>query len=171
VGTKLGHRFDGDDLDADPERPGRWSGLARKLPATGAVLVGTFLICAHAALYGHWLVDDAAITFDYARNVAEGYGPVLQPGATPVEGYSNTLWLVLLVLGRWLGLFDHGLLLGIPDYVVYRSCWPRCSAPARSWRSTRSRRFSSGVPGSSPWAPVCCWPASPPTSRGASPAS
>lgn len=119
VGTQPNHRLGADGLDVDQAGPGRRSGLARKLPALGAVLVGTFLICAHAALYGHWLVDDAAITFDYARNVAQGYGPVLQPGATPVEGYSNTLWLVLLVLGRWLGLFDHGLLLGIPDYVVY----------------------------------------------------
>lgn len=70
-------------------------------------------------MYGRWLVDDAAITFDYARNVAQGHGPVLQPGAAPVEGYSNTLWMILLVLGRWLGLFDHGSIFGVPDYVVF----------------------------------------------------
>jgi hypothetical protein len=117
AGTQPDFELDG---EAAATKPGRQSsGWARKLPAVVAVLVGTLLICAHAALYGHWLVDDAAITFDYARNVAQGYGPVLQPGAAPVEGYSNTLWLVLLVFGRWLGLFDHGLLLGIPDYVGY----------------------------------------------------
>jgi hypothetical protein len=93
--------------------------LPARLPAIAAVLAGTLLICAHAAVYGRWLVDDAAITFDYARNVAEGFGPVVQPGAPPVEGYSNTSWMLLLILGRYLGLFDHGTLLGVPDYVVY----------------------------------------------------
>ena len=97
---------------AERTRPRAWSGAA-------AVLVGVALICVHAAGYGRWLVDDAAITFDYARNLSQGFGPVLQPGAPPVEGYSNTSWLLLLTLGRWLGLFDHGTLLGIPDYVVY----------------------------------------------------
>lgn len=93
--------------------------MTRTVAPISAVLVGLVLICVHAATYGRWLVDDAAITFDYARHVSEGLGPVLQPGARPVEGYSNTSWLSLLVVGRWLGLFDHGTLLGIPDYVVY----------------------------------------------------
>ena len=100
---------------ASSSRPG----LARKLPAVGAVLAGTLLICAHASLYGRWIIDDAAITFAYARNITEGLGPVIQPGAAHVEGYSNTSWMLLLMLGRWLGLFDHGSILGVPDYVVY----------------------------------------------------
>jgi hypothetical protein len=99
--------------------PARLSRLRQGLPGAGAVLVGTLLICAHASLYGRWLVDDAAITFDYARNITLGFGPVAQPGATPVEGYSNSTWLALLILGRWLGLFDHGSIMGVPDYVVY----------------------------------------------------
>ncbi|MGH3631660.1 MAG: hypothetical protein ACRDRL_30005 [Sciscionella sp.] len=84
-----------------------------------AVLAGMAAISAHAALYGRWIVDDAAITFSYARSVSEGMGPVLQPGATPVEGYSDPTWMVLLALGRLAGAFDHGLLLGIPDYVLF----------------------------------------------------
>jgi hypothetical protein len=104
--------------DSTPATTGRQQ-WRRRLPGIAAVLVGTALICAHASLYGRWVVDDAAITFDYARNIAEGYGPVAQPGATPVEGYSNTSWLFLLVLGRWLGLFDHGSIFGFPDYVLY----------------------------------------------------
>ena len=84
-----------------------------------AVLGGTALIGAHASLYGQWMVDDASITFAYARSVAEGYGPVLQPGAVPVEGYSNTTWMLLLAFGRLIGLFDHGTIFGIPDYVLY----------------------------------------------------
>ncbi|MEB3371489.1 hypothetical protein [Saccharopolyspora mangrovi] len=80
---------------------------------------GTALIAVHAHAYGSWLIDDAAITFAYARNLATGAGHVLQPGAMPVEGYSNPTWLVLLTLGRTLGLFDSGAVFGIPDYVAY----------------------------------------------------
>ncbi len=64
-------------------------------------------------------MDDAGITFAYARSVATGAGPVLQPGAEAVEGYSNPAWLALLVVARWLGLFDHGAWFGVPDYVAF----------------------------------------------------
>ncbi|MEV4312952.1 hypothetical protein [Actinocrispum sp. NPDC049592] len=87
--------------------------------AIGSIAAGTAAIAAHASRFGSWIVDDAAITFAYARSVASGLGPVLQPGAAPVEGYSNPSWLALLTVGRWLGLFDHGSLFGIPDYVFY----------------------------------------------------
>lgn len=88
-------------------------------PALGSVLGGSALIAVHASFYGRWLVDDSGITFSYARNIAQGHGPVLQPGATPVEAFSNPAWLALLVAGRLIGLFDHGTLFGVPDYVLY----------------------------------------------------
>jgi hypothetical protein len=53
-----------------------------------------------------WIVDDAGISFAYARNLAHGYGLVSQPGMTPVEGYSNFLWVILITPFFWLGLFD-----------------------------------------------------------------
>jgi hypothetical protein len=84
-----------------------------------AVAVPTAAFGAHALLYGRWIVDDAAITFAYARSIATGDGPVLQPGAEPVEGFSNPAWLALLVLGRWVGLFDRGTWFGVPDYVAF----------------------------------------------------
>ncbi|MET0134869.1 MAG: hypothetical protein ABW215_14905 [Kibdelosporangium sp.] len=96
-----------------PDR--RRSGLA----AVAAVAGGAALITVHAALYGNWIMDDAAITFAYSRSLAEGNGPILQPGAPPVEGYSNPTWMALLALGRLVGLFDHGTLFGIPDYVFF----------------------------------------------------
>lgn len=83
------------------------------------VAAGTALIAAMGALYGRWIVDDAAITFDYARNIALGYGPVAQQYGPVVEGYSNPTWLMLLIAGWKAGVFDHGLILGIPDYVLY----------------------------------------------------
>lgn len=99
-------------VPATRRAPGRWRGVA-------AVLVPTGLFGLHALAYGRWLVDDAAITFAYARSVATGAGPMLQPGLPPVEGYSNPAWLALLVLGRWAGLFDHGAWFGVPDYVAF----------------------------------------------------
>ncbi len=42
------------------------------------------------------MIDDAAISMAYASNWAHGHGLVAQPGAEPVEGYSNFLWVVLL---------------------------------------------------------------------------
>lgn len=87
--------------------------------AAAAVGVPTAAFVVHAAQYGRWIVDDAAITFAYARSVADGLGPVLQPGAPPVEGYSNPAWLALLVAGRWLGLFDVGAWWGAPDVVAF----------------------------------------------------
>ncbi|MFF1696757.1 hypothetical protein ACFVXC_24625 [Streptomyces sp. NPDC058257] len=79
----------------------------------------TLLVTWRASSLGQWIVDDAAITFAYARSIDEGLGPVQQPGADPVEGYSNPSWLALLVIGRRLGLFDHGALLGVSDLVLY----------------------------------------------------
>lgn len=83
------------------------------------MLGGTAAIAVHASRYGNWIVDDAAITFAYVRSFATGEGPVLQPGAEPVEAYSNPTWLALLWLGRLVGLFDRGTIFGIPDQVLY----------------------------------------------------
>ncbi|WP_043536621.1 hypothetical protein [Saccharomonospora cyanea] len=103
---------DGATPHPGPARRARFAPIA-------SVSAGTALIGVHASLYGNWLIDDAAITFAYARSFAEGLGPVVQPGAPPVEGYSNPTWLLLLVLGRFTGLFDNGTLFGVPDYVLF----------------------------------------------------
>jgi hypothetical protein len=42
--------------------------------------------------------DDAYITFRYARNLYEGFGPVFNPGER-VEGYSNPLWVAAAAAG------------------------------------------------------------------------
>jgi hypothetical protein len=99
-----------------PSRGGRW---LRRLRGAVAVAVPTAVAAAHASLYGRWEVDDAGITFAYARSVATGAGPVLQPGAPPVEGFSDPTWMALLAFGHRLGLFDHGTWFGVPDYVAY----------------------------------------------------
>jgi hypothetical protein len=85
-------------------------------PAAGAPTVLTGL---HATYYGQWIVDDAGLTFAYARSLSSGAGPVLQPGAEPVEGYSNPTWVAVLAVGRWLGLFDRGAWFGTSDLVLF----------------------------------------------------
>lgn len=101
--------------EAAPRQRNRWA----RWTAVLAVVVPAGLFAVHASLYGYWEIDDAGITFAYARSVATGAGPVLQPGQPPVEGFSDPAWLALLVLGKWLGLFDHGTWFGVPDYVAY----------------------------------------------------
>ncbi|MBB3049472.1 hypothetical protein FHS23_000467 [Prauserella isguenensis] len=63
---------------------------------TLAVTVAASLV--HQLAYGT-VPDQAHIGFRYARNIAEGYGPVFNPGE-PVEGYTDFAWIVLLALVR-----------------------------------------------------------------------
>ncbi|MBU1661901.1 MAG: hypothetical protein KKD28_10580 [Chloroflexi bacterium] len=44
------------------------------------------------------LFDDAMISMRYAKNLAEGYGLVWNPGELPVEGYTNPLWVVFMAI-------------------------------------------------------------------------
>lgn len=50
-----------------------------------------------------WIIDDAAITFAYSKNLASGHGLVIRPGHVPEEGYSNTLWMLFLAAVARLG--------------------------------------------------------------------
>lgn len=80
----------------------RQHGLTLELIILFAVLTLTAI---HYWLHHDFTVDDAAISFSYARNFAEGYGlGALYPGAPRVEGYSNLLWVLLLGAGTWIGL-------------------------------------------------------------------
>lgn len=69
-----------------------------------AVPMGTALL--HSLLFRTWIVDDAAISFAFAKNLAEGHGLTCQPGSPPVEGYSNPLWVLLFTPLMSLHLFD-----------------------------------------------------------------
>jgi hypothetical protein len=63
----------------------------------GLVLPAALLVANMARLWT-FTVDDAYISFRYARNFARGLGLVYNPGER-VEGYTNFLWTVLLGLG------------------------------------------------------------------------
>jgi len=66
------------------------------LMATVCVFVGQ-VVC-----LWDFVVDDAFISFRYARNLAEGHGLVFNPGER-VEGYSNFLWVLIISLCIKLG--------------------------------------------------------------------
>ncbi|MDD9938878.1 MAG: hypothetical protein OXT09_35140, partial [Myxococcales bacterium] len=57
----------------------------------------------HMLLYVGVIVDDAYISFRYARNLSEGLGLVYNPGER-VEGYTNFLWVVVAAAGFVAGL-------------------------------------------------------------------
>lgn len=97
---------------ADP-RPGPAVG-----PSVVVSLVLALVACAaaaHQSLLWRWLVEDAAISFSYARHLVQGLGLVHYPGAEPVEGYSNPTWVALLALLSLTGadLFDLARGLGL----------------------------------------------------------
>ena len=60
----------------------------------GAVFIAKTIFVADGKLYSA-LFDDAMISMTYARNLAQGLGPVWNPGER-VEGYTNPLWVVFL---------------------------------------------------------------------------
>jgi hypothetical protein len=65
-----------------------------------ALVGGLFIV--HALHY--WLlIDDAFITFRYARNLIDGAGLVFNIGER-VEGYSNLLWTLLMAGGMTVGV-------------------------------------------------------------------
>ena len=52
----------------------------------------------------YWYIEDAAISFAYAKHFAAGEGLVTYPGGERVEGYSNPLWTALIAIGYLLGI-------------------------------------------------------------------
>ncbi|OLT39127.1 hypothetical protein BJF85_07555 [Saccharomonospora sp. CUA-673] len=63
-----------------------------------ALVAATAVAAVHQLVY-RTVPDEAHVGFRYARNIADGYGAVFNPGEY-VEGYTDFAWLVLLGLGR-----------------------------------------------------------------------
>jgi hypothetical protein len=62
------------------------------------LIVATCLAVAHHLWFWSWTIEDAAISYAFAQNIAAGHGPVPFPGGEFVEGYSNPTWVALLAL-------------------------------------------------------------------------
>jgi hypothetical protein len=60
-------------------------------------LIGTsiLLLTFHALIFSKFTIDDAYITFTYAKNLVQGNGPVFAPG-NYIEATSSMLWAFLL---------------------------------------------------------------------------
>ena len=63
-----------------------------------------YLVC--AVISFTVLAEDAYISFRYAENIAEGWGPVFNRGGPAVEGYSNPLWVWILAAVGGVGLTE-----------------------------------------------------------------
>ncbi len=91
--------------DARPEPDRRQASL---------VLLAIALFFVHYAAYSVWYIEDAAISFAYARHLATGDGPVAYVGGEPVQGFSNPTWTLLLAAAYAVGIdpFAAGKLFG-----------------------------------------------------------
>lgn len=87
------------------------------------------------------LFDDATISMTYARNLAQGYGLVWNPGGERVEGYTNLLWVLYMAFfhlfpipENWMALPIQvtGLVLVIANLFVVRRIAGRI-APDNPW--------------------------------------
>jgi hypothetical protein len=81
---------------------------SRRVAAIPGVVyvVPLLVLVVHAAMLlrvqGISCIDDAYISFQYARNLVEGHGLVFNPGER-VEGYTNFAWVMLLAMVHGIG--------------------------------------------------------------------
>lgn len=66
------------------------------------------------------LFDDAMISMDYARTLAQGGGAVYYPGAERVEGFSNPLWVAYMALFHLLPIPQQ--LMSLPIQITGALC-------------------------------------------------
>jgi hypothetical protein len=96
------------DSESVSGRGNGWRGLGRGWPARlfSLAILTLSVWSAARVLSGVWrfTIDDAGISYGYAKHLAEGSGPVAVVGGPWVEGYSNPLWVFLLATLHALGL-------------------------------------------------------------------
>ena len=105
----------------------RASGAGARLAAGVAVAVLALHALWLAREQGSACIDDAYISFEYAKNLVDGHGLVFNPGER-VEGYTNFAWVLLLAgvyaVGADLELFSRLLAFASAAGVVgYVAAW------------------------------------------------
>ena len=122
---------------AGPMRFG-WPRAASFWNAKIALAAVGILFVLHA-LYLQVVVDDAYISFHFARHLNQGYGLVWNVGDPPIEGYSNFLWVMLLALTERLGIdyavagLGFGLAAGLGTLAYAFAFARRWFAPQSGW--------------------------------------
>jgi hypothetical protein len=96
------------------------------------------------------LDDDQMVAMRYGRNLAEGFGPVWNPGER-VEGYTGPAWMAVMALVHWLGACP-GIAVGEADRLGARGRHPSHERAAPAEHTTRlvcaCRVGPSGISGS-----------------------
>jgi hypothetical protein len=80
--------------------------------AVTTLLAAVAVFAVSAAIMMPFVPDDAYISFRYAEHLAEGKGLVFNLNESPVEGYSNFLWILL-------GALLHGAGFELPRVMPY----------------------------------------------------
>ncbi len=92
-------------MPSDNRRPVASAVFSKREAILLAAATMTVVATATALLSTQLTLDDAYITFRYARHLAEGYGlGAWNHTGEHVEGYSSPLWTVLLGGAAWLGV-------------------------------------------------------------------
>ena len=118
-----------------PVRAPAEAGAPRRSPRAAAALAALALLLFTVNVAGlYFLIDDAFISFRYARNLNDGLGLVFNPGEW-VEGYTNFLWVILMA-----GVMKAGLpveivanVAGIASGAALLLLVARAGAAGRSW--------------------------------------
>jgi arabinofuranosyltransferase len=81
-------------------------GLPQRLHLLLGLLLPIYVLCVNMWRVHRFTIDDAYISFRYARNLANGLGLVYNPGEA-IEGYTNFAWTIALAIGLKLGIDPH----------------------------------------------------------------
>jgi hypothetical protein len=104
--------------------------------ADWAILAACLLLfAALGAWYTPFVPDDSYISYRYADHLANGQGLTFNPGSSPVEGYSNFLWVVVLALLSRTGL-------DVPSSAAFLGWVYGALAVVLLWWILRRRRVS-----------------------------
>ena len=126
------------------------AGTSEARPPTRRLLAIAALACFWVLLFGlyiyeaSWLPpwpastpeEDAFISFRFADNLAEGYGPVFNRGGRAVEGYTNFLWVAWLAAlhRQWPDTVLHALWSGFAlGFLVLPAAWLLARRVAGRW--------------------------------------
>ncbi len=132
-------------IETRGNRARQWIRANGRLELVGLALCGAGYL-AHYLSYTvgerNWFIEDAGISFAYARNFIRGHGLVPYVGGERVEGFSNPLWTLLIALfygirvDGWISAKVLGAVLGLATLPVVWILARRALGESTSARAT-----------------------------------